>query len=273
MSPGFESDWNTPRAWAIDLGVCAAVGVLLGVIGPFGSYLNDGIAMRILYWMGVFVVSGIVHGIVIRQVRPVASRARIPVWVWLPAVVLVLNLPLSTLSRLTAITIWPVLADAVRPLEWFGQSLVIALAYASAFVFLRFRTGPAVAVPFVAGAPGPSPRIRDDLLCLQMEDHYVRVHTPDGSRLVLMPLSQAMMEVSGVEGLRVHRSWWVSRSAVAAVRSEGRNYRLVLTNGIEAPVARSAVSTLRAAGWLDHQMAVGPGVTVNRTAPVPTPVP
>ena len=253
MSAAFESEWNTPRAWAIDLGVCAAVGVLLGVLGPFGSYLNDGMAMRILYWVSVFMVSGIFYGFVIRRVRLVAGRARIPVWVWLPAVVLVLNLPLSTLSRLTAIMIWPVLADAVRPLEWFVQSLVIALAYAAAFFFLRFRTGPAIAASGVAGTPGPSLRIRDDLLCLQMEDHYVRVHTPDGSRLMLMPLGQAMTEVSGVEGLRVHRSWWVARSAVAAVRSEGRNFRLVLTNGIEAPVARSAVSTLRAAGWLSAE--------------------
>lgn len=253
MNAAFESGWNTPRAWAIDLGVCAAVGVLLGILGPFGSYLNDGVALRILYWVGVFMVSGLIHGIVIRKMMGPAGRARIPVWVWLPGLVLVLNLPLSTLSRLTAIAIWPVLEQAVQPLEWFVQSLVIALAYASAFYLLRFRPGRAVPVPAVDGHRSGTLRIRDDLLCLQMEDHYVRVHTPDGSRLVLMPLGQAVTEVSGVEGLRVHRSWWVARSAVAAARSEGRNFRLVLTNGIEAPVARSAVSTLRAAGWLDDQ--------------------
>ncbi|MBB5746851.1 LytTR family DNA-binding domain-containing protein [Brevundimonas variabilis] len=247
----FATEWNTPRAWAIDLGVCAVVGGLLGILGPFGSYLNEGAAMRILYWVGVFMVSGAVHGIVIRKMLRPAARAQIPVWVWLPGVVLVLNLPLSTLSRLTAIAIWPELEQAVRPLEWFVQSLVIALAYASAFYFLRFRPGRVIVAPAVEGHRSGTLRIRDDLLCLQMEDHYVRVHTPDGSRLVLMPLSQAVTEVAGIEGLRIHRSWWVARSAVAAVRSEGRNFRLVLTNGIEAPVARSAVSTLRAAGWLD----------------------
>ena len=253
MNAGFESGWNTPRAWAIDLGVCAAVGVLLGILGPFGSYLNDGVAMRIVYWVGVFMVSGLIHGLVIRKVLGPAGRARIPVWVWLPGIVLLLNLPLSTLSRLTAIAIWPELEQAVEPLEWFVQSLVIALAYASAFHVLRFRPGRATPAPAKEVPRSGSLRIRDDLLCLQMEDHYVRVHTPDGSRLVLMPLSQAVTELPGVEGLRVHRSWWVARSAVAAVRSEGRNFRLVLTNGIEAPVARSAVATLRAAGWLDRQ--------------------
>lgn len=252
MKDAVVSDWNTPRAWAIDLGVCVGVGLLLGVLGPFGSYLNDGVLIRILYWVSVFVVSGAVHGLIIRRVWPRAIRARVPVWVWLPATVMVLNLPLSSLSRAAAISIWPVLEQVVHPLEWFAQSLVIALASASAFVFLRFRranSGQTAPVPRDMSAA--SRRIRDDLLCLQMEDHYVRVHTPDGSRLLLMPLGKAMAEASGIEGLRVHRSWWVARRAVAQVRSEGRNFRLILTNGLEAPVARAEVARLRAAGWLD----------------------
>ncbi len=245
-------DWNTPRAWAIDLAICVGVGAVLGVLGPFGSYLNDGPLMRIGYWVVMFVISGLVYGLTIRRVRPMAVRARVPAWVWLPATVAVLNLPLSTLSRLAATALWPELERLVDPLEWFAQSLLVSLAYTSVFVFLRFRSalGPGAQVRAEPSPRDTSVRIRDDLLCLQMEDHYVRVHTPDGSRLLLMPLGQAMAEASGIEGLRVHRSWWVARHAVAAVRSEGRNFRLVLTNGIEAPVARAEVATLRAAGWL-----------------------
>ena len=32
---------NTTRAWAVDLAACAATGVVLGVVGPFGSFFND----------------------------------------------------------------------------------------------------------------------------------------------------------------------------------------------------------------------------------------
>jgi DNA-binding LytR/AlgR family response regulator len=83
-----------------------------------------------------------------------------------------------------------------------------------------------------------------------MEDHYVRVHTADGSRLVLATLNQAMTAIGNADGLQVHRSWWVARKAVVRAVSEGRNLRLQLVNGLTAPVARSAVAMVREAGWL-----------------------
>ena len=83
-----------------------------------------------------------------------------------------------------------------------------------------------------------------------MEDHYVRAHTPHGSELILIPLRQAVDELAGVEGLRVHRSWWVARAAVEGAAEGGRNLRLRLRGGLTAPVARSAVAAVREAGWL-----------------------
>ena len=83
-----------------------------------------------------------------------------------------------------------------------------------------------------------------------MEDHYVRVHTDAGSRLVLATLTQAIAALGRQPGLRVHRSWWVASQAVAGVAADGRKLRLRLANGISAPVARSAVAAVRQAGWL-----------------------
>jgi DNA-binding LytR/AlgR family response regulator len=83
-----------------------------------------------------------------------------------------------------------------------------------------------------------------------MEDHYVRVHTEGGSRLVLATLNQAMVAVENADGMQVHRSWWVARKAVVRPVAEGRNLRLQLVNGVVAPVARSAVAKVRAAGWI-----------------------
>ena len=83
-----------------------------------------------------------------------------------------------------------------------------------------------------------------------MEDHYVRAHTDLGSDLILTPLKAAVAELADVEGLQVHRSWWVARSAVAAPVIEGRSYSLRLTNGLEVPVSRASVAKARALGWL-----------------------
>ncbi|MNY73398.1 LytTr DNA-binding domain protein [compost metagenome] len=78
----------------------------------------------------------------------------------------------------------------------------------------------------------------------------MRVHTREGSSLVLMPMGQAIAAAGEVEGLRVHRSWWVARHAVQGVVKDGRNLRLRLISGQEAPIARAKVALLKTAGWL-----------------------
>ena len=106
-------------------------------------------------------------------------------------------------------------------------------------------------------APAPQPAFLErlpghlgtDLIALEMEDHYVRAHTALGSELVLMRMRDAVAELQGIEGAQVHRSWWVARDAVEDVKREGRNLRLVLPGGIEAPVSRARVTELKQAGW------------------------
>ena len=94
------------------------------------------------------------------------------------------------------------------------------------------------------------PALGREVLCLRIEDHYVRVHTPRGSALVLMSLGQAIAGITDVEGLQTHRSWWVARRAVEGVVEDGRNLRLQLSGGLEAPISRARVGELRAQGWL-----------------------
>jgi hypothetical protein len=95
-----------------------------------------------------------------------------------------------------------------------------------------------------------NPRLGGEVLALQGEDHYVRVHTALGSELVLMRLGDAIAELDGLEGERVHRSWWVARGAVGETRMDGRRACLVLANGLEVMVSREATPMLRRAGWL-----------------------
>ena len=63
-------------------------------------------------------------------------------------------------------------------------------------------------------------------------------------------MRDAERELAGYDGLRVHRSWWVARSAVRQVLRNGRNVRIRLEGGLEAPVARDRIAELENAGWL-----------------------
>ena len=88
-----------------------------------------------------------------------------------------------------------------------------------------------------------------ELLAIEAEDHYLRLHTDRGSALVLMPLSEAVAMLEGMDGLRTHRSWWVARGAVVgSARGNGRA-RLTLKNGVQAPVSRTYAPELRRSGW------------------------
>jgi hypothetical protein len=253
MAPPADPSRTSPRTWAIELAVSAATGAVLGVLGPFGSYFNNGLLARVGYWTGAFVATGLVVSIALRWIAPRARRLHIPIWTWLPATVAVIAAPLAVITRTAAIAIWPDIARNVSLLEWYAQGLLITLIASSVFAALRLRPPP-IAENAPAGEPAfldrLPPRSRD-LLCLQMEDHYVRVHTPEGSVLVLIPLKQAIAELEGIEGVQVHRSWWVARRAVVGVVADSRNLRLKLVNGVEAPVARANVAKLRAAGWID----------------------
>ncbi len=87
------------------------------------------------------------------------------------------------------------------------------------------------------------------LLALEAQDHYVRVHTDRGASLVLMTFETALSKVAHLDGRRVHRSWWIARSAISGVeRGDGRA-TLFLQGGAQAPVSRRYARSLRSEGW------------------------
>ncbi|MCY4608267.1 MAG: LytTR family DNA-binding domain-containing protein [bacterium] len=106
---------------------------------------------------------------------------------------------------------------------------------------------PPARAPFLSRLPA---RLGEDLLHLHMQDHYVEAATPEGSELVLLRFRDALREVEILDGMQVHRSHWVARSAVSrVVRRDGR-ILLELSNGAKVPVSRSFQPALRAKGWL-----------------------
>ena len=243
------------RGWGVNLAITGVIGLFLGLVGPFGTYLNGPPWQRIAYWLGSVWVGTLVFGSVVRFVRRRTSTPGRHVLV-LVATVLAVAAPFALANRMFAFALWPSLIEihAITPWLWYLQVLVISAPQVALFELLEGRRERSHArtagdPPPVEGLLGAPP---DQVLCLQMEDHYVRVHTASGSRLVLATLAQATAALKGAAGLQVHRSWWVAEKAVARAVADGRNLRLELTNGVTAPVARTSVAAVRAAGWLER---------------------
>lgn len=94
-----------------------------------------------------------------------------------------------------------------------------------------------------------APYATAEIWALSAEDHYVRVHTSEGETLVLMRFSDAVDQMTGTEGLSVHRSWWVARNAVNAISRTSGGAEIILKSGASVPVARRRISVLKEEGW------------------------
>jgi hypothetical protein len=87
---------------------------------------------------------------------------------------------------------------------------------------------------------------RGQLICLEMSDHYLKVHTDRGHHMLLMRLKDALLKLDGFAGMQTHRSWWVATEAIVSVNKDNRKMSLTLANGIEVPVSRTFVDAVKA---------------------------
>jgi hypothetical protein len=246
--------------WVIGLGV------VLGVIGPFGMYETTGLPTRLVY----FVIIGSLTWLqVIGCAALLATFERFERWSIVGRMAFA-GVMASVPSTLEIIVVHSWLVRRI-PLgaapHIFPQTafLTVVISIAMGLFFERRLHAVADAERArVASVPGIEPQgvvtadffrrvppaLGRDLLALEMEDHYLRIHTVLGSDLILLRLRDALAELATADGLQVHRSWWVAKGAVAsAERNSGRNV-LVLRNGLHVPVSKSFRDRVKEAGWL-----------------------
>lgn len=248
---------GSSRDWAIDLAVATAVGAFLGVVGPYGSFFNGPLGVRLAYWIGVTWIGAVVFGVAVRLSLAAGRRLGAPAWFMAAVAALLGSAALAGIVSRVAVALWPHL-KAFTPFVWYAQCLAISIPLVAAYLLMRPRLlapGGELAAPGAPEPPGARPDLpAGEVICLRMEDHYVRVHTLNGSRLVAGPFERVIAGMAH-EGMRVHRSWWVARAAVTGVVADGRNLRLTLRGGLDAPVSRASVARLREAGWLAPEVA------------------
>jgi DNA-binding LytR/AlgR family response regulator len=88
--------------------------------------------------------------------------------------------------------------------------------------------------------------LRRDIIALEAEDHYVRVHTLHGSALVLMRLTDAVAAIDPRLGVRVHRSWWVAKDGVRGLERTSDRAIVRLVDDRAVPISRTHWAAARA---------------------------
>ncbi|MFM8939341.1 MAG: LytTR family DNA-binding domain-containing protein [Phenylobacterium sp.] len=230
------------------------MGAFLGFVGAFGLEAFP-LVWRLAYLVPIAVVTGIIGLVGYRvalQLAPGSNR-------WVRAILggLLVFVPAGVVVWLTASLLPGEVLRAAQLPGYLGTSLIVSVAMSLLAVAViplpRDLSDPAKALPgpplrFLERLPV---RLRGaEIWAIEAEDHYLRFHTSAGQDLILLRMADAVAELEGQEGMQVHRSWWVARSAIVdARRSDGRA-TLTLKNGVEAPVSRTYAAELRRRGWI-----------------------
>jgi hypothetical protein len=234
------------RLW----GVILAVVLLVALAGPF--YTLDGLALpaRIAYWGFVGVPGALLIWALNRLIEATCPTD----WPRAGIGAVAGALGILPVTGLVALGMW--LAGLALPpsgvvglLPYIAPTAIGISVLVQLVMPVRDQARRAAAPDGAAGlfARLP-PELGRDIIAVQAQDHYVKVFTPLGSRLVLMRMSDASGDLGGLNGMQIHRSWWVSIGHVLSLeKPAGGGPRLTLRNGITVPVPRSRVVAVRRA--------------------------
>ncbi len=265
---GSVRKWSV-RWIAVELLVMALIGLVFGFLGPFGTYAMP-VALRLAYWVGFIIVGYAIFRPVSISAGWLRETIAMPFWTAELLATAIAALPLTFLIG------FAMSGMRFDPSFWGDRFLILYLQCAvigfGIFLFMRLLFGPDRSDAESEEVREPEPRetvsdlvkiapvqtklhdrqpgVPDRIIALGVEDHYVRVHGPERSEMLLMRLSDAIREMEPLEGMQVHRSWWVARDAIVTSKREGRNLRLMLFGGLEVPVSRAYVTKLKQSGWI-----------------------
>jgi hypothetical protein len=245
-----KREWRQMGKWRGPISA-VALGLLLGVTGPFGSQHAYPAVVKYPFWM-VIALAGFGAAVAAERVLPsaapsrskltrlvaVAAASAVPMTFFVAWAMGVVR-PGRTFSPLQLLALYPyvalvqlLIARVISP----GEPATVAAAVEQP------AAAPEYPAEFVSRLPAA---LRRDILALEAEDHYVRVHTLHGSALILMRLADAAALIDPRLGLRVHRSWWVAKDGVRALeRTPGRAIAR-LVDGTAVPISRTHLSAAR----------------------------
>jgi len=243
-------EWRHLGRWR-GLVSAVAIGAVLGVMGPFGSQAAYPTTVKYAFWM-VNALAGFGATVAADRAFPFASPSR-------RTVTRIVTVAAASAVPMTFFVAWTM--GVVKPGRAFGPIQLMALYPFVALVQLLIawiatsdeQAAAAAPVDQLTAAPGypqafvsklPA-ALRRDILAIEAEDHYVRVHTLHGSALILMRLADASALIDPRLGLRVHRSWWVAKAGVRALERTSGRATVRLMNDKAVPISRAYLAAAR----------------------------
>lgn len=239
------------RRLAADLALWIAVGVVMAILGPFGSSERS-LPERLLYWQICMVGGGFI-GVAIDE--PV--RARVDhFWARVLLVSTAMTPFVTLLVGFTNHILSPMRLTLGNVLQPTFQVFVVCFAVMTLRQLAWAEKVTVVVPPEPASDPTTAFRQRLSakrraaaIHAVEAEDHYLRVHTDAGDELITARFGDALAELAAAPGFQTHRSWWVAAEAIDDVTWRRGRGEAKLKCGLKVPISRSNAGPLKQAGW------------------------
>lgn len=246
---GFLKELRATVLSPLNVFLWLVITVLMTIIGPFSTGASWSYSFRALYWLTV-VGSAIVvsHALKLAIVRyePRISVLKRGVlisagMVIFYAPILILLSQMTTTLRDKPVTPWPMMM-------FYVGAISLSIGVGQWLRQLQDKTPPRLLERLPQSRWG-------NVIRLSSSDHYVEVVTDKGVETILMRFADALAELEGIDGTRVHRSHWVARQAVLGESRQNGRVFLDLIDGVRVPVSRSYLDAAKQAGLIEDRAA------------------
>lgn len=219
------------------------------ILGPFGTYEILDIWERLIFWsliitsIGALMHFSIVLALEGRMFAPVPRYVRIALGVAVAAVPSVALILFFTAYFFPA----PVGANSF-PFLWAQVAAIGVVVGVVEYPPPAQPTGLTPSHPLIqTKLHRRLPEgVSHDIISLTVRDHYVEVTTTTGFHTLLMRLSDAVEELDGLPGERLHRSHWAAAAHLKGVTRRGQKRVAILSDARELPVSKSYIEAVEA---------------------------
>jgi hypothetical protein len=240
-----------------------AVGIILAIVAPFGTDAYLRLVPAMAYWTAVASVTFLSASVIAMIFAPIGASPTSAFTGWIRVILtagaigLVVAIEVLLLNW-AVFDLLPTKASYALPLTI--NTVVITIVIFTATRFISKNRAPQKDIP-QAGHPLEPPHAtppallarlpfekRGAMISISVQDHYVDVTTTKGNALILMRLTDAMLEAGA--GFQTHRSHWVAADQIKSVRRDGPKAVVTTQDGRDIPVSRTYVPHLKEAGLL-----------------------
>jgi len=219
------------------------------LFGPFGTYQVLEVWERLVFWSLIMAAIGFFMHVAVSIALASPTMTALPRWLRIGIGAMTAAIPgAAVVVFVFRVMIAPTMGADAFPLLWFQVASIGWVACLFEYREIRQSDAPKlVRTRFHKRLPEGE---EHDIVSISMSDHYAEVTTTTGTHLVLVRMADAIDELEGVLGHRIHRSHWVAKAHLDELLTQNKKTFAVLSDGRKLPVSKTyaeAVSSALAA--------------------------